>query len=272
MPQTFSTRNFIFEVTRIRTNINNQARRVFNEPEPVIINENDYSQSIEYRLINRRRGYSIAGSFEVEGRIQWDNVRCEEISPDRIHLIINEMTILLDAPRRNSGWPFSSDEVLEYGRDTRDIEYMDIRNTMGQLCFSPTNATFYNYEDINIGYEYKKKQHEKYPKMKCINCKGNIDSPENIDDFLGADETKNYLKFCKSTKQKPQLFCCSCFSVAKRDVVFMNSWKSLKKQTKMLNSNTKKEKELLKKEKDLDREIKKYRKKTQTLSRRTQKR
>jgi hypothetical protein len=62
---------------------------------------------------------------------------------------------------------------------------------------------------------------EQIMEMKCIMCEGKIHNPTNMIEHLGLKQTKSYIKFCNETKQSPQLYCCSCYSMVER----MPDWK-----------------------------------------------
>ncbi len=101
-----------------------------------------------------------------------------------------------------------------------------------------------------------------YPKrLKCACCKTKIHNPENIEGFLGAEETKRYIEYCKKMKIKPQMFCCTCFPSIQTNPTIMNAWNEMKAQVDKFSDMKHREAELLKREKELDKELKKIRSK-----------
>ena len=181
-------------------------------------------------------------TLDIEGYIDWGMVNITEYS-GVLNMIINGVNY--DLNMRKDIPPY-----ISYERN------MGIVSTHLSTLHEHMHMSYNDEND----YDNKMKKRVKYPKMKCVNCKDEIDSPENIDGFLGAQETKDYIKYCKSIKEKPQLFCCSCFDVASENTEFMNAHNKMKKMAELMSSNIKMQKELRKKEKELDREIRKYRK------------
>ena len=107
-----------------------------------------------------------------------------------------------------------------------------------------------------------KKKTIKLPKnMKCTFCNKHIHYPEKLVELLGEKGTKDYLKYCKKSKTKPQLFCCGCYGFIQDKPKIYGALNKLNKQLEKFVKINEKEKELKVREKELDKELNKIRKK-----------
>jgi len=115
-------------------------------------------------------------------------------------------------------------------------------------------------QDMYGAWETKKTI--KLPKnMKCAFCNDKIHSPDKLIELLGEEGTKDYLKYCKKKREKPQLFCCGCYSFIEDKPKIYGALNRLNRQLKKFTDVNQREKELKIREKELDKQLKSLHKK-----------
>ena len=108
-----------------------------------------------------------------------------------------------------------------------------------------------------------KKKTIKLPKnMKCTFCNEHIHYPDKLVELLGEKGTKDYLKYCRKSKTKPQLFCCGCYGFIENKPKIYGALNKLNKQLKKFVDINQREKEIKTREKELDKELNKIKKLT----------
>lgn len=153
-------------------------------------------------------------------------------------------------------------EETRYENPERDIiERMSLPATNGGLYTSVENIRlFMSGENNYFGRSEftKKKKTIKLPKnMKCAFCNEHIHNPDKLVQLLGEGGTKEYLKYCKKSKTKPQLFCCECYSFIEDKPKIYGALNTLNKQLKKFVDINKREKEITQREKELDKQLRK---------------
>ncbi len=214
--------------------------------------------TIQFSLLNRENGTRVhSDRFPIAGIPHMEETDLNEgmysVEGNTIHCRFPRFTFDINL----SG--FENDENIPINLSPLSHEWLsgDTIETEGQVI-----AEDLGFDLGNGGSGVSTKTKVPYPKrLKCALCKTKIHNPENIEGFLGAEETKRYIAYCKKMGIKPQMFCCTCFPSVKSNPTIMNSWNEMKKQVEKFTEMEHKEKELIKREKELDRELKKIRKK-----------
>jgi len=179
------------------------------------------------------------------------NTMPREIYQDR-----DSYNTTIQLPRNNTirSLPIDIGDFLLYSSPTtlRELELWQLAaeyNAFGTSTFGGIAAK-----------QSKLKQH--YPDLDCACCEKKITHPQNVDQYLGDDETIKYLDACKKLGQKPQIFCCSCLPMIQNNPTIMNHWTAIKNQSSMFGDKLAaleaKEQELIKREKELDSQLSKH--------------
>lgn len=142
------------------------------------------------------------------------------------------------------------------------------RDIIGTMAFPSTGGSYTTIDNLHLFMSgdatfgtsefTKKKKTIKLPKnMKCAFCNDKIHSPDKLIELLGEKGTKEYLKYCKKSKTKPQLFCCDCYSFIEDKPKIYGALHTLNKQLKKFVDINQREKEIIQREKELDKQLRK---------------
>lgn len=215
--------------------------------------------TIQFSLINRENGTRVqSDSFPIMG------------VPDLIHQNMNDGMYSVEGHTIHIRFPNFTFDINLTGYENDNNMVMNLAPLSSDWLSADTLATEAEVRAEGLGYGLRqgnglgkaKKTKIPYPKrLKCTVCNAKIHNPENIEEFLGVEETRRYIAHCKKMKMKPQIFCCTCFPSVQSNPTILNAWHEMKEQVEKFNDLNHKEKELERREKELDRELKKIRKK-----------